>query len=300
MTDEPIPAFHVPAFDERVVRRAMVRGVVRTGLFAALSLMLLLVLVGAASFAVSAVRGDKFFLVAYEGFVVAHPEYEIKQDGSCCATGPFFGFSNLGLASEITLRLQPRGALNYTGSTLITVSQNVVGEIGTTFDAGHSPFLDGVRRGRPTKDATAAFVSGLPTATVVSTLIEFTEPLTPEGFREFFAAAVPYVVSDRSAPVIVVPPYREGSDNPIGWPTPELRELREWADKLGGIDEEHLRSVGLPPLAVIQEAARDGHIYAFVLPRLPAPLLKGLLDNPAVRSANVLDVAFDPDRQTAR
>ena len=296
MTADPIPAF-----DEGIVRQAMLRGAVRTGLVAALALTMLALLVGGASAVVGVVRGDHFFLVAYNGTVAAHPEYEVEQDGSCCATGPLFGFTNLGLASEITLKVRPVGALNYAGTSTVTVEQDAFGDLSTTFDSARTPLGDGLRRGRPTKESTAAFLASLPAATVVSALIELDRPVTSAEFDEFFATTVPVeAVADRGVPVIVVPPYASGSGNPIGWPSSDLLGLRAWADRLGGIDEQHLSAVGLPPASEVQRVAEEGRIHAFVLPRLPASLLATLLANGSVVSANVLDVAFDPDRQVVR
>jgi hypothetical protein len=297
MTDDLI----LPAFDERIVRRAMVRGVVSTGLFAALALMLMLVLVGVASFAVSGVRGDNFFLVAYQGMIAAHPEYDMKQDGNCCTAGPLFGFTNLGLASELKLEARPWGALNHAGSSTITVEQDAFGDLHTNVDSQGTPLVDGFRRGRPTKEATGAFLADLPEMTIVSALVEFDHPTTPEVFAAFFETAVPVeYLPDRRVPVIVVPPYESRSGYPLGWPNARLEGLREWADQLGGIDEEHLKVVGLPSAAEIQAAALEGRIHAFVIPRMPVSLAKAVLANGSVRSANILDVAFDPDRQTSR
>lgn len=291
----------IPAFDDRVVRRAMLRGVVRTGLVASLCMMLLVLLVGAASVGISAYRGDHFFRVAYGGMVVSHPEYEIKQDGNCCAAGPLFGFTNLGLASEIKLQLRPLGALNYAGAVTITVEQDVFGDLHPGIDASPTPLRNGLQRGRPTKESTEAFLRGLPEPTVVSALIEFDQPVEAAAFTAFFDTYLPSTdISDRRRTIIAVNPYESRSSNLISWPNSNIAELRAWAASLDLSDDRHLDAVGLAPSADIKQVADEGRIYAFVAPRIPLALLRTLLGNTAVRSVNVLDVAFDTSRQFSR
>ncbi|MBV1850088.1 hypothetical protein [Catellatospora tritici] len=295
MTEDPLDLPPVPAFDDRAVRRAMRRGVVRTAAVAAAALLALLLLVCGTSVAVSTLRGDRFFKVAYYGTVSAHPEYRLAQDGSCCAAGPLFGLTNLGLAAELRLRARPLGALNYPAASTATVTQDVDGTLHTSFDDGPTPLRDALRRGRPDRARTQAFLASLPDATVVSALVEFADPVPGTRFGAFFDSRVPVAaVSDRGVPVFAVGPYESSPYNPVTWPNADLGELRAWADGLDDSYDEALAEVGLPPAAQLRMAAEAGLVHAFVLPRVPLPVLRALAADPNVHSVNLLDTATDP------
>jgi hypothetical protein len=277
-----------------VVRRAIWRGVARTGVVAALSLTVLATLVVAVSAVVSSVRGRHFHLVAVNGMVVAHPEYEIQQEGSCCATGPLFGLTNLGLASEVALRVRPLGALNYPGTSIVTISAGLGGHIQADLDGGRTPLGDALGRGRPDSGSTVRFMDGLPESTVVSALVELRQPAQAEALQVFLDTSVPVTeVPNRGLPVLLVDPYEPRSTNPVSWRGPQLDELRAWAAELGQDDEENLRAIGLPSPAQLRRIVDEGQVHAFVVPRMPLALARALLADPAVRSVNILDVAFD-------
>lgn len=294
----PEPDGQFPTIDDRAVRRAMRRGVLRTGLVAAVGLTVLAMLVVATAAVISTVRGPRFHLIAVNGMVVAHPEYEIWQDGSCCASGPLFGLTNLGLVNQVRLGLRPLGSLDHSGTISVTVEQSAGGDLHTNLDAGPTPLGDALARGRPSTASTAQFLRELPEPTVVSALIELNRPVDEPAFLQFFDRSVPVTaVSYRSVTVFAVDPYGPRSTNPVSWHSPGLDELRAWAGQLGAADDGNLAAIGLPPAAEIQRIAADGEIHAFVVPRMPLALARALLDDPSVRSLNVLDVAFDPARQ---
>lgn len=289
----------LPVIDDRAVRRAMRRGVVRTGLVAALGLTVLALLVVATSAVISTVRGPHFHLVAVNGMVVAHPEYDIWQDGSCCAAGPLLGLTNLGLSSQVRLGLRPLGSLNYPGTSYVIVEQHAGGELRTDLDQVPTPLGDALSRGRPSSASTEEFLRGLPEPTVVSALIEFDQPADEAAAQAFFDREIPVTeIPYRAVTVFAVNPYEQRSTNPVSWRSQDLTELRTWADQLGPGDDEGLAAIGLPPAAELQRIAEAGQIHAFVVPRMPLTLARALLDDPAVRSLQVLDVAFDPARQT--
>ncbi|GHJ48887.1 hypothetical protein Cs7R123_62290 [Catellatospora sp. TT07R-123] len=296
MTDEPLDLPELPPYDDRAVRRAMRRGVVRTALAAAAALIAVLMLVVATAITISALRGDRFFTVGYYGTVAAHPEYDFKQEGSCCAAGPLGGLTNLGLAAELRLLARPLGALGYPPAGIATVTQDVDGSLHTSFDDGPTPLRDAMQRGRPDLARTKALLAGLPDATLVSVLVEFAEPVPGERFGAWFDSRVPVeAVPYRGVPVFAVSPYESSPYFPVTWPNADLGELRAWAERMDGSYDEALYEVGLPPSAQIRAVAQAGLVHAFVLPRVPLAVLRDLAADPAVRSVNLLDTATDPE-----
>src|SRR5690606_31763299 len=171
------------------------------------------------------------------GMVVAHPEYEIWQDGSCCASGPLFGLTNLGLANQVRLGLRPLGSVNYPGTISITVEQNAGGVLRTNLDATPTPLGDALGRGRPGKASTDEFLRALPEPTVLSALVEFNRPVDETAFRAYVDRRLPVTeVPYRGMTVFLVDPYGPRTTNPVSWHSPGLSELRAWADKLGSAD----------------------------------------------------------------
>ncbi|GAA2354331.1 hypothetical protein Cme02nite_47320 [Catellatospora methionotrophica] len=297
----------IPEFDEwavrRAMRRAVWRGLLRTAAIVTAALTSLMVLVTLVSFGVSGVRGRSFFGFAYYGTRLAHPELEMKQDGNCCAAGPLFGLTNLGLANEMTLRFRPLGALNHVGTTTVVVEGDVSGEIHASIDSSDTPLIGGLARGRPTLSATAAYLQKLPEPMIASALIEFDGPLSVEAYELFFDKYVSvFEVPNRSAPVFLSDPYHEGTGIgvPVSWSSTGFGELREWAAGLSSADDAQLNRIGAPSSDVIKKAADAGMVYAFVVPRMPLSLARTLVATTGVRSVNVLDTAFDQDWQTRR
>jgi hypothetical protein len=282
-----LEAIDLPApVDDRAIRRAVLRGVARSGLASLAWLLVLVLVLFFVTVGVGLVRGDRFFVVTFNGLRAAHPEYELAQDGSCCARGPLFGLTNLGLASSVTLRVRPLGELDYAPTTTVVVEQDVTGALHADLGRDVTPLRDGLNRGRPGKGSTGEFLDGLPDLTVVSALVEYDRPVAAASFR-----ALPGL----SAPIFLTDPYASGL---VAWPTLSVDELRDWARRLGPADDDRLDEIGLPPAATIQRAAADGLIHAYVLPRIGVGDIRALLDDPAVRSVNILDVAFDTARQT--
>jgi hypothetical protein len=271
-----------PAFDERAVRRAVVRGVARSGLASLAWLMVLVLVLWLVTAGVGVARGDHFYVVTYNGMRAAHPEYEMAQDGGCCVQGPLFGLTNLGLASSMTFRVRPAGELDHARSSTVVVSQDVTGDFHANVGNDPTPLGDAWARGRPSKRSTVEFLDGLP-AVVVSALVEFDRPV-PAGT----------IAAHRGGAVFVTDPYEAGR---VAWPTPQIQELRDWADQLRPADDGRLDEIGLPPSADIQRAAATGLVHAYVLPRAQLDEIRAMLADPAIRSVNILDVAFDTGRQ---
>jgi hypothetical protein len=72
-----------------------------------------------------------------------------------------------------------------------------------------------------------------------------------------------------------------------------LTQFKAWAAMLNDGDDLNLDRLGLPPADAIKKLAVDPKVHAFILPKASVETLRALLDDPAIRSVNVADVAFD-------
>jgi hypothetical protein len=70
-------------------------------------------------------------------------------------------------------------------------------------------------------------------------------------------------------------------------------DLADPATMLRDGDDRNLGRLGLPPADEIKTLAADPKVHAFILAKASMERLRALLDDPAVRSVNVGDVAFD-------
>lgn len=143
------------------------------------------------------------------------------------------------------------------------------------------------------------------------------ELMTPLGAPEFgkllqragLAPGVP--PSGSFPPVFLESPYAPpvGPTRQLGWPNPEiasspawgggqpeaadpLTQFKAWAATLRDGDDRNLDRLGLPPADEIKTLAADPKVH-FILAKASVERLRALLDDPAVRSVNVADIAFD-------
>lgn len=284
-TDFELP--DLPNVDESAIRRAVVRGVFRTGLAAVSWLLVLMLLWTMIAFGVEALRGDTFRIVR-DGIAVAHPEYEIAQDGSCCSDG----LTSPG-TSTLTVRLRPRATVGATIEGSGSVHRGLTG--GLTIDLGRpeaTPIGEALSRGRPEKRATAAFLASLPTSVTASAIVEFAKPV--DGAK-LDARSGPYPIDAIFLGSIYPGPGYLGT---VSWPSPRADDFRAWAWGLSADDDTDLRTLGLPSAADLRAAANRDRIFGYVLGSASVADLQALLSDPQVRSVNVTDVGFDPARQS--
>ena len=272
-------------FDEIVLpeppslRRAVFLGVLRTGFAAAAWLLVGALLVVLTGIILAGVRGEHFADVAQGGALVGRPEYA-SNDSNCC--------SGLGYSLRMDLDLTARGTIGGTSTLTGVVREGVTGAISTEMPpATGTPIGDALRRGRPAKDATAAFLATLPDSVVASAVVEFGTPLsadeflalTPDSFR---------------AQVFLSSPY----DQPVAtWPVTDLRGFQEWVGHLSGGDDDALRELDAPPLKQLLSLAADPKVGGAVVERLTVAQLRTLLADPRVESVNIAAVGYDPARQ---
>jgi hypothetical protein len=271
------PDLDVPS--PAAVRRAVRRGVLRSGFAAAAWLLVAALLVLAGGVLVGGFRGSHFGEVVYRSALVGHPGYRVI-DSDCCA----------GLyTSRLDLRLTVRGAVSGGAAATGTIRQGLIGWITVDLPPPDgTPIGEALRRGRPAKDATAAVLDTLPKSAVASAIVEFTTPLPPAEF------VTRYTADYHDVCVFLTKPY----DVPTAsWPVGELADFREWVGALDHGDDDLLGDLDSPPVEELRAVAADPKVTGAVLEHLSVATLRSLLADPRVTSVNIADVGFDPAQQ---
>ena len=305
--------FHLPPFDQHAARRAIWRGVVRTAVTG-----VLIVFVG--WFILTLLSGfwqkrgdreERFQSVIGLGFLVAHPDWR-GEPGGCC---------NTDLTSlELFLDVQPQTAESLSPTTKAWLRLNILGRlvIDSIPTLPATPIEHALSGGRPSKAQTQALLAELPEPMRASAVVEFTTPLGAPEFAELLRRIdVPSLSS--SPPIFLESPYPPfDTDGPmpeigprrkLAWPNPQiasaaagegqleasdpLTQFKAWAAMLRDGDDRNLGRLGLRPADEIKTLATDPKVHAFILTKASVEKLRALLDDPAVRSVNVADVAFD-------
>jgi hypothetical protein len=272
-------------FDEFVLpeppslRRAVFLGVLRTGFAAAAWLLVGALLVVLTGIILAAVRGQHFAEIAQGGALVGRPEYA-SDESNCCP--------GLGYSLRMDLDLTARGAIGGTSTLTGVVRKGLLGAITTEMPpATGTPVGDALKRGRPAKDATGAFLATLPDSVVASAVVEFGSPLSANEFLDLTPGSF-------RAQVFLSSPY----DEPIAsWQVSDLRGFQDWVGHLSGGDDDALRELDAPPLKQLRSLAADPRVNGAVVDRLTVAQLRTLLADPRVASVNIAAVGFDPARQ---
>jgi hypothetical protein len=258
------------------MRRAVWLGVVRTGFVAAAWLLVGALLVLLAGIVLAGVRGERFADIARYGAMTGHPEYAVG-DATCC--------SGLGYTLTREMYLTARGAVGAAGTLKGEVREGLAGAITADLPpAAGSPIGDALRRGRPAKEATTAFLATLPPSMVASAIVEYATPRTP---AEFQPSALP-------ALVFFSPPY----DEPVAtWDFTDLKDFRSWAGGLRDGDDDMLRDLDAPTAKQLRAIAADPRITGTIVERASIADLRALLTDPKVQSVNIAAAGFDPAQQ---
>ncbi len=310
----PDEQFPVPPFNERAARRAVWRGVFRTALSALLLIVAVLLI---AEFASSAWqrrgdRGERFQDVLGVGFLVAQPGWRGELSGCC----------NANLTSiELSLDVAPRTASGESQTTPAWLRLNLLGrvEIDSIPILPDTPVDRALGARRPANARTRKLLTQLPQRMVATAIVELAAPATVNEFNEILVGTGVRPLDDPMPsdmpPVFLQPPYREpvlskaGMVRTLTWPEsfsaatefmggaiPEadsLAQFKAWAAELRDDDDRNLGRLGLPPADTIKSVARNARVHAFILETASLRQLTRLLDDPAIRSVNVADVAFD-------
>jgi hypothetical protein len=320
-TDQPSDAveegFQLPPFAEHAARRAIWRGVVRTAFTGVLVVFLgwLILMLLSGFWQKRGDREERFQSVIGLGFLVAHPDWRGEPSGCC----------NTDLTSlELFLDVQPQTAEPLSPTTKAWLRLNILGRL--VIDSipilPETPIEQALSGGRPSKAQTQALLDELPEPMRASAVVELATPLTTGAFADLLArTGVPTGAPElhNSPPIFLEPPYppfhTEGPNPELGparklaWPNPTiasdtagegdlapsdpLTQFKAWAAQLEDGDDRNLGRLGLPPADKIKTLAEDPKVHAFILPKASVERLRALLDDPAIRSLNLADVAFD-------
>jgi hypothetical protein len=288
-----------PPFDPRHVRRAVWRGVLRTAFVAVGWLLGALIVLQVASGVWSGRGRDRFAEVVRYGFSVAHPEYDALS-GGCCNADIRFG-------ATIFLYPVPRTATSESPSSEVLLRRDFRGRIafqGQRPQSESTPVMRALGLGRSELKATERLLAELPRPVSVTAVIEFAQPADQAAFDAFagrhpqpLTFMVPILVS----PVYYGDPVIHGQPDPavpfppLSWPEPSIAGFQRWAAMLRPSDDPNLAELGLPSATGIQRIAGSARIHGFITRPLSIDELLELLHDPAVRSVNVADVAFDLD-----
>jgi hypothetical protein len=304
--DASIP--DLPRFDDRIVRRAIRRGILSTAVTVALIVVVGAGILRPVSAAISG-RGnrDGRFEAFLSGAVaVANPGYDASY--FCCTTG-------LLLDRTATVLLRPRVVGSTPGETRIMVHLDALGQL----RADERPFKTALESALqqpddnlPTKTETTAILNGLPKGVVVTVVVRFAQPLAPDGYERVRARHnLPAFVSLDSKPspnphpsppigeeVFVLKTAEEMEREfqlplfPIAWPGGDLGAFRRWAELLRPHDDLNLGALFLPSSRAIRQAAKELKIRAVAL-KLSARDVPPLLTDPQIAGIRLVDVGFD-------
>jgi hypothetical protein len=292
--DERKPAPDV--FDERATRRAVRRGVLRTGLVAVVWAVLGLIVLQIASgvWQRRGDRGEHFETVARYGFLASHPGFRPGSRGCC----------NSNLRSiEIFFSVEPRTAGGLTAPVDLPLRLDLRGRLvdegrydlpRTAVDAAGDPM---------SKPALRSLLRDLPERIVATGVAELARPLSSAAFFELLERHGLDPLSADDVPVYLEPknvrPRQEGIflEQRVSWPTPALAEFQAWVKQLRPGDDRVLDGLELPSSASLRALAADPRIHGFVVDRATPDELRRLLDEPAVRGVAIGDIAFDLGEQ---
>ena len=271
-----------PVIDDDAIRRAVRRGVLRVAFTAAAWLLLALVVAVIGTGTVTSLRTQHFVAVVDGGIQAAHPEYDLNGM-SCC-----------GGISSVTVRRDGhvRAAVDGSAQAVVQVHRSFLGRVDVDAgDPSQTPVLRALSREAATKTATRALVDKLPGTVVASALVELDTPLSYDQAKA--------ATTVEATAMILTMPF--GTDSMVSWPAGgDLSGFVHWAGDLRAGDDGLLSTLDLPPSATLRQIARDPKVYGMVIDRATPAQLRSLLDNPAVRTVNLADIAFDPAAQVAQ
>lgn len=290
-------------FDSDATRRAVRRGIVRTGLTAVVWLFFGSILLSILTHTWQTIgsRDDRFRPILGNAFLVAHPGY--RGDLSQRHPNPKVEFRSL----QLQVRLTPRSAHQNATTRDVWLKLDLFGNLDRSdLFQPPTPIADALRAERPDPLATRRLLTRLPEAVTVSAAVELRTATTMRSFQRLLARQGfldPGGSLPEELPIILqqlhVLPYDYPSRHvagPLVWPKSSMAEFQAWAKRLRDEDDQTLSYLYLPPVSAIKAVARQARVYGFIADRVPKSRLRRLLDDPAIRSIRVADVAFDLDQ----
>jgi len=285
MSDIDLP--EVPALDERRIKWARRRAVVRIGfalvLWVVFGSVVLQVLNGV--WLDLGDRQDRFGALAGDGYGAAHPELRVAGSGCC----------NLGLLPGRASALREEQVWT-AGGDGPNLRFNVRRQLDGDLSVPYQPALDSVPLTRvagsgspPSKEATRTLLDELPPAVRLLAVVGFTDPLdeanqtvVDERYGEpLLFTGQPYLTD----------PYASSEEGTVTWAARELDAFEDFAGRWNEDDDANLRAVGLPPSEELRALAEEPRIRAVATELTPGEARR-LLDDDLVASVHVADVAF--------
>lgn len=297
-TEPEIP--EVPNLDDRMIRRAITRGVVRTAVVAVLWLLVLSVIGQFLSAGLQRGfgRDDRFQRVAATGLVVAHPEYR-WSGGGCCNTTL--------LTMTVDVTLTPRTGSPNPPDIDVWVAQNALGHVDPVSAIVPQTALGMLASGGlPPRPVAERVMGQLPEGMLASGVVAFRRPLDQAALTAFLRRMGASSVLDLGlilAWAPTGPTDSPGPIGPVGWQTPNpsgtgsifptVDSFRTWVSSLTSADDANLAAVGVPAVATLRQLADAGVVVGIVMGGQPVSRFQRMLADREVRSVGLGDVAFD-------
>lgn len=293
----------LPVADDRALRRAIRRGVLRTAAVGAVYLLFAAIVVSIlAQLLLAALHRQAQLDRIATAWQVAHPEYTADTSGS--------GGTWLGRYVSIDARLftEPTDP----GAVSVKLSQDLLGRVHASTSLPQSPAFDALRTlGGPEevtdKAAELRQLKQLPTTTSLSAIVSFTRPLDEDGVQRWAAAFGPsgFFDADTFLMTAANPTFTTWNgvvQSPVyGWSAfryfhedgswTTVSSFRRWVGELHDSDASNLHRMGLD-LGRLRTAAREGLMHGMILTgATPAELAK-VLQTPEVRAVHTYNIAF--------
>ncbi|WP_214415415.1 hypothetical protein [Sphaerisporangium fuscum] len=302
-------AFEIPEFDPRRTRRAVRRGVLRTGLVAAVTLVLLFVAATAGSEWVQR-RGDRekrMRDVLGTALQIANPGYRITLGG--------ISASPLSLSLDVGITpLRAQGSFSTGaafGDTKDEITQDFFGRVlhsplGYATETPLTYALYNVGTGNQPKDRMRKVLARLPRTMNALAVVEFAAPLGTDQLAAFGRQydscpdLVVYENRPRATPITWgwdMSPSTSGMDGGTchDLVPKELANFRAWVASLREYDDANLRRLGVN-LKRLRESAAGGQTYAYVDTVATVEELRKIIEDPRVATVRVADVTYDLER----
>jgi hypothetical protein len=299
---------------KRSLRKAIRRGVIRTAFLGAVIFFIgsIVIFIGASLLRSVLGNSQELERVASIGWRVAHPNFAGQQSG----------MSMGGWTSTYTIQASPLVAQPSGATTSVRLTENPFGSVSGPFAQMKAPSDYALSQvGAPGSTGAAVkaherdVLKGLPSPVRVAAVIQFATPMDDNAWLSFtqhyefekkglengFDPRAPALLSSYQdqfalhdahvmSPVYGwVDGYDFRSRSPLNTP---VAGFRKWVATLHNSDRDALYAVGAD-LDSLRAAAKDGHIYGFIVSSASVPLLLDLLNDPAIGAVHPYDVAFN-------
>ena len=304
VTDAEWELPEMPAVDDRQLRRAIRRGVLRTAAVGAVYIFIGSIVLSIAVQLILAGFGRQRQLEHLAtAWQVAHPDFSADVSGM----GPTW----LGRYESLDVRLlasPPDPA-----AVRVRLSTNLLGHLGYPTSVPQSAASDalnsiGIESTTDWKTKERKSMAGLPAGTTLSAVIEFGTPLDNSALTQW-ASTLPgllgqSVISPATTYLMTAAEHGRGgfADAPVyGWsPFTYFHEdgnwttvssFRKWVSELHDSDAGNLHKVGVS-LSRLREAAAAGLVHGLIVTGLKPAQAERLLADPEVLAVHTYQVAF--------